>query len=291
MLSLQGMKWQHKLALFTVRAKFKILSAFSKSKAAREAFDLFCTPPSRYVAGLTPTYSEAEQLNFEWNGINIRGFRWNKGASRKALIVHGFQSSVVNFEGFIQPLIKEGMEIIAFDAPAHGGSGGNRITAVMYSSFLKHIEKEYGPVDAVVAHSFGGLAISLALEDWPSSPLPRLALIAPASEIKTSIDQFFDLMRIRDKKVMDAFYDIIRDLENKEPDWYTIRRVLQDNDFDLLWVHDEIDELTPIADAENAWETAKGKIEIIRTKGLGHRKIYRDAGIVSKVVGYLSRTS
>jgi len=63
------------------------------------------------------------------NGIVIKGWRWNHPAERKVLILHGFESSAINFDRYVKPLIKKGYEVLAFDAPAHGRSGSKTITA------------------------------------------------------------------------------------------------------------------------------------------------------------------
>ncbi|MCR6720701.1 MAG: alpha/beta hydrolase [Chitinophagaceae bacterium] len=283
------MKWRYQLALLVIRTKFKILSAFSKSKAASAAFDLFCTPLTRYNAPLTATFLAAENISLQWEQFNIRGFQWNSGAIRKVLIVHGFQSSAVNFEVYIQPLIDAGCEVTAFDAPAHGGSSGKRVNVIIYRNFIRFIQQQFGPFDAVMAHSFGGLALCLAMEEWPGDKAPSLALIAPATETQTAVDQFFQTIRLKDKKVHDAFNNIIVNIGGRPAEWYSIRRVLQSNDFSVLWIHDENDDITPIADAENAWKVLPN-IEIVRTHGLGHRRIYRDKEIVKTVVNFLTNT-
>lgn len=283
------MKWRYQLALMVVRTKFKILSAFSKSKAAKAAFDLFCTPPSRYSAALTTTYRDAELLTFNWDKFSIRGFRWNKGGTQKVLIIHGFQSSAVNFEAYIKPLTDAGMEVLAFDAPAHGGSSGKRINVLVYRNFIRSIEQQYGPFDAVMAHSLGGLALCLALEEWPGHKIPRIALIAPATETQTAITQFFHAIQIKDQQIINAFNDIVENIGGHPVEWFSIRRILQSSPLPLLWIHDENDDITPIADAEKAWELSPSALKIVRTKGLGHRKIYRDAEVVREVVEYLGK--
>jgi pimeloyl-ACP methyl ester carboxylesterase len=281
------MNWLNQLALMAVRTKFKILSAFSKSKAAEAAFDLFCRPPSRHRVDLTPLFDQAERLNFTWRTYHIRGFKWNACGSRKALIIHGFQSSSLNFEAYVQPLIDQGMEVQAFDAPAHGGSSGKRINVLIYRDFILQLQQGYGPFQAVLAHSLGGLALSLALEQWPTSQLPRVALIAPATETRTAVEQYFEMIRLRDKAVHDAFNNIIIQLSGQDIGWFSIVRSIQQYHTPVLWVHDEEDAITPIADALPAWTIGLSYLQILRTRGLGHRRIYREPSVVQSVVRHL----
>src|SRR6185503_17778745 len=123
------MKLSQRFALSYIRTKFKLLSSISKKKAAVKAFELFCTPQKRNRKPLPRIFEQAEKLQFKLEGIPIQGWRWNHGSERKLLILHGFESSVVNFDRYVKPFIKKGYEVLAFDAPAHGRSGGKKITA------------------------------------------------------------------------------------------------------------------------------------------------------------------
>ena len=67
----------------------------------------------------------------------------------------------------LTPLIKKGYEVLAFDAPAHGESTGKTINAVVYKDLVLIFGSSYGPIDSFVTHSFGGLALVLALEEIP----------------------------------------------------------------------------------------------------------------------------
>jgi pimeloyl-ACP methyl ester carboxylesterase len=124
------MKPGQRLALMYIRTKFKLLSAISKKKAAEQAFKLFCTPPTKDIKELPPVFRDAEEIRFRFDRYDITGFRWNKDGRRKVLIIHGFESTAVNFERYVQPLIHKGYEVLAFDAPAHGRSSGKEITAI-----------------------------------------------------------------------------------------------------------------------------------------------------------------
>ena len=82
------------------------------------------------------------------------------------MIVHGFRSYSYKFEKYILALKKEGFEVVAFDAPAHGTSDGKLINAYIYKQSLDHIEKAHGPFYGIMGHSLGGLAASLAFEGF-----------------------------------------------------------------------------------------------------------------------------
>ena len=190
------MKLSQRLAISYIRTKFKLLSAVSKKKAAEKAFELFCTPQRRNIKPLPKIFEQAEKLHFKLDGHTVNGWRWNYPAERKVLILHGYESSVTNFDRYIRPLLKKGYELLAFDAPAHGRSAGKKINAPLYKRMIQEIHKKYGPIQSYMAHSFGGLAVSLALEEISHTNDYRLVLIAPATETSTAINSFFTFLKI-----------------------------------------------------------------------------------------------
>ncbi|MES1198283.1 MAG: alpha/beta fold hydrolase [Chitinophagaceae bacterium] len=279
-------KLARELAFSFYRTKFRLLSALSKKKAAEVAFELFCTPQFRKKNLFLKNFSTAEKLSFKIDGETVRGYRWNKGGSRKVLIAHGFNSSVTSFDKYIQPLIEKGYEVLAFDAPAHGHSTGKTINAAVYSEMIKYIYENYGPIQSFMAHSFGGLGVSLALEQIPHDENYRLVLIAPATESKTAIDFFFSFMKL-DKEVRKEFDDMILRMRQKPSEWYSVSRVIKDIRAKVFWFHDEGDDITPWRDAQKVKEQNYPHIQFVVTKGLGHRKIFRDEKVLQSIVDFL----
>jgi pimeloyl-ACP methyl ester carboxylesterase len=280
------MKLSQRLALRYIRTKFKLLSAISKKKAAEKAFELFCTPQSRNKKKIPKVFEEAEKLQFEIEGNTVRGWRFNHPAERKVLILHGYESSVINFDRYIKPLIKKGYEVLAFDAPAHGRSGGKKITAPLYKATIQKINKLYGPVQSYMAHSFGGLAVSLALEEISHTDDYRLVLIAPATETTTAIDSFFHFLQI-DQFVRPEFEKIIIKHGGVSSEWYSIKRAMKHIRAKVLWLQDEDDDTTPLSDVLKVKAENHPNIEFVITKGLGHRRIYRDNKVTKSIIEFL----
>ena len=280
------MKFSQRLALSYIRAKFKLLSSISKKKAAEKAFELFCTPQKRNLKKIPPVFREAEKLQFSIDGITVKGWRWNHPAERKVLLIHGFESSVINFDSYVKPLVKKGYEVLAFDAPAHGRSGGKRITAPLYKQTIRAINIKYGPIHSYMAHSFGGLAISLALEEISHTSDYRLALIAPATETTSAINSFFEFLKL-DAFLRREFDKIIIKKGGVTPAWYSISRALKHIRARVLWFHDEDDDTTPLSDVLQVKKKNYPNVEFVFTKGLGHRRIYRDNKVRKAILEFL----
>jgi pimeloyl-ACP methyl ester carboxylesterase len=210
------MKLAQRLALKYIRTKFKLLSAISKPKAARAAFNLFCTPQYRNRKKLPPIFEKSEKLHFNFEGNTIRGYRWNHPAQKKALILHGFESSVINFDRYVKPLINKGYEVLAFDAPAHGRSTGNKINGIIYKNVIHQINATYGPVKSFIAHSLGGLALSLFLEETGHDETYKAVLIAPAVETETAVNTYFRFLQLN-QGLRNEFENLIINLAGNPP--------------------------------------------------------------------------
>lgn len=280
------MRFRQRLVLKYIRAKFGLLSALSKRKAAEKAFQLFCTPQNRIRKKLPRVFAQAEKVQFSFQGNTVRGYRWNHPADKKALIIHGFESSVVNFDRYIKPLVKKGYEVLAFDAPAHGRSTGRQINIKIYKELIIYVYKHYGPIDGFIAHSLGGLALSLALEELQPGENCKVVFVSPATETTTAIDSFFRMLQLN-HMVRKEFDKVIIELGNHPPEWYSVKRAAGNIQAQVLWVHDRDDELTPFSDVEPVVQKKYPNFQFYISEGLGHRRIYRDNKVFKAIIDFL----
>lgn len=279
-------KLGQRLAIRYQRTKFNLLSAVSKKKAARAAFDLFCTPQPLPHKPLPKNFIEAQRLELKMGSEKITGYRWNKGGKRKVLIAHGFNSSAASFDSYIRPLLKKDYEILAFDAPAHGKSSGKKVNAAVYKEMIKLVNDQFGPIKSFLGHSFGGLGLALALEDMPHDESYRLVLIAPATETTTAINYFFDFLKLNGS-FRKEFDDFIFSIHQKPSTWYSISRAIQNIHAKVRWFHDEDDDVTPWPDAKKVMAKNYANVDFVITRGLGHRRIYRDQMVSKSAVDFL----
>jgi pimeloyl-ACP methyl ester carboxylesterase len=274
-----------KLALKYIRTKFKVLSSLSKTRAAAKAFELFCTPQYRNTKKLPRIFETAEQLIFQFNNNQIHGYRWNKEADKKLLILHGYESTIINFDRYIKPLVQKGYCVLAFDAPAHGRSSGKTINALLYSQFIDYINIHYGPVKNYIAHSLGGLALSLALERSEHNETFKVVFIAPATETTTAANSLFQILKL-DNRVRLEFDKIIEKKGGHPPEWFSVSRAAKNIKANVLWFQDKEDEMTPFSDVTPIIERNYRNFEFVITNGLGHRRIYRDSKVNKMIIDF-----
>jgi len=281
-----------KLALWYLRVKLHILALAAPRAAAKKAFTLFCTPRRKPAKKLPALFEKGEKLSFRLADHIVRGHRWlpqqaSSGILKKAMIVHGFESSSGNFEQYAGALLKKGYEVLAFDAPAHGMSGGRRITLPLYVDMIRTVHGQYGPIHAFMGHSLGALALALFMESVPHDDDTRIVLIAPAVEASFAVDMFFRVLKLNDE-VRAAFEAHQFSLSGIPISWFSLRRTLAGIRAAILWVQDEDDTITPLKDALPVIEEGRPNIRFVITRGLGHRKIYRDGKVMQQVVAFLS---
>ncbi|MEO6583533.1 MAG: alpha/beta hydrolase [Ferruginibacter sp.] len=280
------MNVQQKLALGFIKTKLNLLTALNKKEAGEHAFRLFCTPLAKYIGPESDAFKNSKRLEFTLNGNTIRGFQTNAPQTNKVLILHGFSSSLHNFESYIAPLVAKNYEVLAFDAPAHGRSEGNTIHALDYAEMVKKVIDLYGPIQNFIAHSFGGIALSLALESIPHDEKMKVVLIAPATETSSAIDNALQMLNMKNEALRKAIDEVILHISGKETSWFSIRRAVKNLKASVLWFHDEDDDVTPIKDALAVKDDAHAHVEFVVTTGLGHRRIYRDDAVQQKIFSF-----
>lgn len=280
------MKTAQQVVLFYLRAKLNLQAAVSTRWAAKTAFKIFSTPYRKPRKIAPPIFEKSKSVHLVVDGMNLYGYSWNAESKKKILIIHGFESRAYNFDRYIQPIINAGFGVYAMDAKAHGKSEGKTITVPEYTAMLKTLEFRVGKFDGYMAHSFGGLAISLYLEAEINENA-KIALIAPATETTSAIDLFVRFFRLsNDVKVEINRY--IHKKSGNQTEFYSIKRAMHKIKNRVLWVHDADDDITPIADLKPLIENKPPNIEFMLTSGLGHRRIYKDNNVVKKTISFLT---
>jgi predicted alpha/beta hydrolase family esterase len=272
------------------KQKLQIVGMFSTRKAAMMAFDLFCTPFTNTTQKRVPTiFQQSDATSFKLHDLTIRGFQWKSSLPnpKKVLIVHGFSSYAYKFEGFIAPLKELGFEVFAFDAPAHGNSDGKRINALLYKEMILEAEKLFGPFYAIIAHSFGGISAALAMEQMPFPEQRKLILIAPATETKTAVNNFFKVVTANDAIIKD-FEQYILEMTGQSFAYFSTARVIRTIPSSVLWVHDQDDKICTYSDMKDLVNEGIDGTEFLVTKGLGHNKIYLDPSVRQQIVKFIT---
>jgi pimeloyl-ACP methyl ester carboxylesterase len=129
--------------------------------------------------------------------------------------------------------------------------------------------------------------VSLSLAETRHHANDRLVLIAPATETRTALDQFFQFLRLDDREVRDEFEKIITRISGYPVSWFSIPRALRKIKAKILWLHDEDDKTTPLRDVHQVRKENHSNIQFVITKGLGHRRIYKDTEVGKRIIEFI----
>jgi len=284
------MKLAQRIAFGYFKTKFNTLGAISPRKAAEAAFTLFCTPyhgkPKRKAPAI---FNDATKLEFIFDFLTIRGFHWQAKhpTHKKILICHGFDSCCYKFDAYIPLLLEKGFDVFAFDAPGHGISDGKTINALLYSKLIHALENHYGPFYGIMAHSLGGLAVSLTLEHMANNEPKKVVLIAPATETTSAVDNFFRYIPLL-PKVQQAFHQFIFEINHTPTEWYSVTRAIQNVHSKVLWLHDKYDAVCAYEDTKAARKLHLANVQFLTTQNLGHSNIYRQPEIQEAIIDFFS---
>lgn len=136
---------------------FNTIAFFSKEAAAKKALSVFSIPRKGKITPLQDQFlktADKQLIGFD-EGLYAL-YKW-KGTGPTVLLLHGWESNAFRWKYLIEPLVKKDYNIIAIDAPAHGGTDGTEFTAVKYSKIIKQTIELYEP-NFIVAHSVGAMA-------------------------------------------------------------------------------------------------------------------------------------
>ncbi|CAN5598273.1 alpha/beta hydrolase [soil metagenome] len=272
------------------KTKFKLFEKVSPQKAAASVLQLFFTPYITHSKDERPAiFHKAALLSFTFNGFTIKGSKWlcGKPGAKTILVCHGMNSCSYRFEKYVQLLLSNHFDVLAFDAQGHGQSEGKILNAVIYSEIIMEIDKRYGPVDGIIAHSIAGMATCFVMEKLKDEN-KKIVLIAPATETSTQVDYFFNMLHLSAafRKIFD---DEILRTRGLPTAWYSATRAIQNFTAQVLWIHDKDDTICPYKDTSTIQKLQLPYIEFVTTEGLGHNKIYRDAKVQKMVIDFLMK--
>ena len=174
--------------------------------------------------------------------------------------------------------------MVAFDAPGHGQSSGSRTDVFEIRDVIRRVAERFGPLDGVIAHSFGVLGFALAAR--ASFAPQRAVCLSPGVNLDTFIRVFAQTLHLPDR-VTSELTDLLHAFVG--PDF---TRGLWDGlrDLPTLVVHDRDDADIPWGDGK-AMADALPRARFIATRGLGHRGVLRDDQVVQSAVEFITEAS
>ncbi|MDB2606687.1 alpha/beta hydrolase [Zobellia sp.] len=246
---------------------FNLLVRTSKKKAAKKAFDVFCTVRKGKVL-----HHQKEYLDNAKNGIleikehTLQTYHW-PGSRETVLLVHGWESNSFRWRNLIGKLMEAKYNIVAFDAPAQGYSSGKYLYIPLYSDGVQAMIEKYNP-KYLIGHSVGGMTL-MYNEFYHQNPnVEKIITIGSPSEFYELMNHYQRLLNFN-SKVRKALENYIIDRFGFTVEEFSSSRFAKNNTKKGLLFHDELDKIAPFHASEAVHTHWKNSI-FVRTKGLGH---------------------
>lgn len=281
------------LALALAGTSVRAVGALSPRAGAAVAMPLFA-----YVAKPRPVHDDddatmrrARRRTVRIPGVDRRGvdvvtYEWGRG-SRTIVLSHGWNGRASQLSRLVRELVAEEYRVVAFDAPAHGASAGRRTYLVDWLDVFAALQESHGRFDAMVGHSFGGLASLVGVAGGIAAE--RVVTVAAPADADLLLIQFQSMLRYPDavsERLREAFANRYFPGEADPFAWLSsVRRPLPAG-VPLLVAHDAGDRMVPFREAERIVAANPGARQLTTT-GLGHNRVLAADVVLDAVLEHL----
>jgi len=219
-------------------------------------------------------------------GKKIVTYKWGATTPGYILLLHGWSGRGPQPGAFVNPVNRQGLGVISFDAPGHGASEGNKTNIFEIANVVDEVIKKYGTPRAIIAHSFGCMVAALAIRKYELS-VPKLVTISCPTDSRYLVAGFAIHFNLNEK-VMARFND--RFHKEFGDDIYV--QTAADNNLkqvpiDLLVVHDREDKVVSWRQSEKLVKAVPGA-KSFYTENLGHQHLLRDKEVIERVSDFIS---
>lgn len=267
---------------------FTLISRLFPSLAIGSAHTLFHYPVnSKRKNRNEVTLPASHKFNIPlYDDLILQGYRWGNTDHPKVLLVHGWSTTSRSMSHFTDILLQNNYQVISYDALRHGASKAKHSDLASWADSVRAVMKKIGPVECIVAHSFGGAAVTVASKLGLETK--KLVLVAPIHDIISVADNFATHLHIPLQIVKEmrsyTWEQNKTNFEKYGTNWHDI--VISDFHVPTLLFHDKEDNEIGIKHSEQIckmWPWAK----LVPTEGLGHRKILDDEGVAKGMMTFI----
>ena len=267
------------------RVYFNSAAHFYPSASAKQLISLFSKPRVRVLrAREVEVLDKAEKSFLKFGKEEIKVYQWGEG-EKLAMLFHGWESNAGSLGAFVDPLLEKGYRIIAFDAPAHGGSKGKYSNLVYFKKTANEMMHKYGIPNVAIGHSLGACAIIMcAYED--NLHFERTILLAPLNRLMSVFEEYQNILKIPEK-LFQSFLSHFEDFAGYSfQSFYFHNYGKQTTLNKVLLFHDEEDKITNFSHALN-FEQNWDAIQLEPIRETGHYRVLWDAGMITKSMDYI----
>jgi pimeloyl-ACP methyl ester carboxylesterase len=220
--------------------------------------------------------AEDREIETPYGGV----IAWRLGEGPAVLMVHGWEDDNALWGPLIEEFAAIGRAVVAFDLPGHGYSPAEEATIGSASAAIRAVADAFGPIDAVIGHSFGCPSIIRAMDEGFEAP--RAVLIASPIPGR----QYGKRGGGAPEDVWKRAYDLHLERTGEHFLPYDITEAAAKMRAKALFVHSMDDEECPPSNAQTLADLWPGA-ELAWTDGLGHRMVAQDPEVMRRIVDFV----
>lgn len=211
--------------------------------------------------------------------------RWTPHTTRvRVIALHGWNGRATQFGPLAEELLLHGVETIALDGPGHGDSPGDEADPLMFAHALADTAKELGPFNAVIGHSMGGGALSIAISQ--GMQVERAVVIASPAHFADVATKFAKWIGLPNR-LISKFLAAVGEATGVSIERANIVEAARSINVPGLMIHDRDDEEYDHFNAEKIAESWAGPTSILITSGYGHRRLLREQTVIDEIVDFV----
>jgi pimeloyl-ACP methyl ester carboxylesterase len=254
---------------------------------------MFLTPPrSADAAAAALDLIDARSSFVTHKGRAIATWRWGSRDAPAVLLAHGWGGHAAQMRAFVFPLLSAGFRVVAYDQPAHGISEGRLTGLPDFAEVLAEVAAYHGDIAAVIGHSLGAAAASLALAHGKAR-IRAAVLVSPPADMVGYSRRFArwhwmpEPVRRAMQTAIEERYGVL--WESLDVTRLAARAAARAKARALV-IHDRDDRVVPWtqgAQIAHHWPGAR----LLSTDGLGHRRILEDERVTRAAADFVSGRS
>lgn len=263
----------------------KLISFISPKLITLFAAKLFTTPIKHKIPKreLEMDYKSIQKLiRVPAIGKEVVLYQYGK-SEKKILLVHGWSGRGTQLFKIADELLKAGYSTISFDAPAHGKSPGKTTIMVDFIATILEIEKQFGPFEAAIGHSLGGMSVLNAIKK--GLKVNHAVVIGSGDIVEDIMDDFVAKLELK-PAVSTLLRLYFEKKYGEKMNSYSAFLAAKETAIPVLVIHDNHDPEVPVKAGIHIHKYLKNG-ELLLTDGLGHRKILGNPKVIEKTVQFI----
>jgi len=244
-----------------------ISNVFAPAATANKTLDIFCTPRGGRIKSHQKKFlRKFDKHALKLDDKDIMTYHY-AGNGPTILLAHGWESNSFRWRKLFKHLQAADFNIVAMDGPAHGNSGSDRFTALLYAQMMKVVTEYYNP-QVLCGHSIGGMASIICLHQFDLPSVRKAVILASPDKLTDITNNYFNIIG-GSNSLRSSYEKNFVAVFGKPIDYYSSASFASEFSLPALVVHDKEDSINKFDEGERIHRSWEGS-ELFVTHGLGH---------------------